>query len=210
MVKSANTLVVTKLGLKANYGALKAWSSAVEDWVFNHTNVYPENLGPAAIRSVARMTMDPELYTALDADGALGNRHVASSDVRWEGLMEHLRDILGCSAINLKLGLATLRQETHSTKEFAVEFSRRVKDAGYADDDAKVLLVSNLNKSTLSKLDTFIATRDPSSASAKETTVERLRRISYPDMIGFLKQSNLTDIASQGAGGTGLVKKDAA
>ena len=30
-------------------------------------------------------------------------------------------------------------------KEFAVEFERRVKDAGYVDEDAKVLLVSNLN-----------------------------------------------------------------
>ena len=109
MVKSANTLVVTKLGLKADYSGLKAWSSAVEDWVFNHTNVYPENLGPAAIRSVARMTMEPELYTALDTDGALGNRHDGSLDTHWESLMEHLRDILGCSAINLKLGLATLR-----------------------------------------------------------------------------------------------------
>ena len=68
-----------------------------------------------------------------------------------------------------------------------MEFARRVKDAGYADDDAKVLLVSNLNKDTLTKLDTFIATRDPSAASAQETTVERLGRISYPDMIGFLK-----------------------
>ena len=109
MVKSANTLVVTKLGKKANYNALKAWSSAVEDWVYSHTQMYPEKLGPAAIRSVARMTMHPELYSALEADGALGARHGTSADTRWETLMEHLRDILGCSAINLKLGLATLR-----------------------------------------------------------------------------------------------------
>ena len=107
MVKSANTLV-TKLGRKANYNTLKAWSSAVEDWVYSHTQMYPEKLGPAAIRTVARVTAPPELYTTLDSDGALGTRHGAS-DTRWETLMEHLRDVLGCSAINLKLGLATLR-----------------------------------------------------------------------------------------------------
>ena len=38
--------------------------------------------------------------------------------------------------------------------------------------------------------------------------MERLRRISYRDMIGFLKQSNLSDIASIGAGGTGLIRSD--
>ena len=72
-------------------------------------------------------------------------------------------------------------------KEFAREFERRVRDAGYSDDDAKVLLVSNLNAETLHKLDTYIATRDPSANLSKETTVERLRRISYPAMISFLK-----------------------
>ena len=72
-------------------------------------------------------------------------------------------------------------------KEFAREFERRVRDAGYSDDDAKVLLVSNLNSETLHKLDTYIATRDPSANLSKETTVERLRRISYPAMISFLK-----------------------
>ena len=95
-----------------------------------------------------------------------------------------------------------------STKEFGVEFARRVKDAGYADEEAKVLLVSSLNDATLAKLDTFIATRDPSAAATQETTMERLARISYSDMIGFLKQSNLQDIATRGAGGTGLVRKD--
>ena len=53
--------------------------------------------------------MHPELYVALEADGALGGRHGSSADTRWESMMEHLRDILGCSAINLKLGLATLK-----------------------------------------------------------------------------------------------------
>ena len=37
MVKSANTMVVSKLGKDANYNTLKEWSSAVEDWVYSHT-----------------------------------------------------------------------------------------------------------------------------------------------------------------------------
>lgn len=36
MVKSAPTMV-TKLSKSANYEALKAWASAVDDWVFSHT-----------------------------------------------------------------------------------------------------------------------------------------------------------------------------
>ncbi len=57
MVKSAPTMV-RKLGKDAKYEALKAWASAVDDWVFSHTHVYPDSLGPTAVRSVARMTLD--------------------------------------------------------------------------------------------------------------------------------------------------------
>ncbi len=209
MIKSAPTMV-KKLVKSANYDVYKAWSSAVDDWIFTHMQIYPEQLGPSAVCSVAHMTLDPELYAALEGDGALGGRTGSSAETKWEAMMEHLRERLGCSAINLKIGLATLRQETHSMKEFARKFERRVQDAGYNDEDAKVLLVSNLNSQTLHKLDKFIATRDPSAAVAKETTTERLRRISYPAMISFLKQSNLSDIASTGAGGTGLVHRDPA
>ena len=125
MIKSAPTMV-TKLVKTANYDTYKAWSSAVDDWVFSHTQIYPEKLGPSAVRSIARMTLDPELYAALEGDGALGGRAGSASETKWEAMMEHLRDRLGCSSINLKLGLATLRQETRSMKEFAREFERRV------------------------------------------------------------------------------------
>ena len=111
MIKSAPTMV-KKLGKNANYDVYKAWSSAVDDWVLTHTQVYPESLGPSAVRSVSRMTLDPELYAALEGDGALGGRQGSSEnplETKWEAMMEHLRDRLGCSAINLKLGLATLR-----------------------------------------------------------------------------------------------------
>ena len=72
--------------------------------------------------------------------------------------MEHLRDRLGCSRANLKLGLAFLRQETCSMKEFAREFERRAQDTEMVEEDAKVMLVGSLNKETLSRLDTYVTT----------------------------------------------------
>jgi hypothetical protein len=117
------------------------------------------------------MTLAPVLYTQLENDGALGSRagdnvgHVAS----WEKMMEHLRDRLGCSRVNLKLGLAFLRQETRTMTEFATEFERRARDAEMGDDDAKVLLVGSLNTQTLSRLDTFVTTTFPGEFRNKET-----------------------------------------
>jgi hypothetical protein len=103
--------MVTKLQPNATYEVLKAWASAVEDWVYSHTQVHPDNLGPTAVRSVARMTLAPVLYTQLEGDGALGSRAGAhgGSTASWDRMMEHLRDRLGCSRVNLKLGLAFLK-----------------------------------------------------------------------------------------------------
>ena len=81
-------------------------------------------------------------------------------------------------------------------KEFAREFERRALDAELTEEDAKAHLVGNLNRDSLMKLDTFVTTQDPSAAAAKETIQQRLGRVSYASMISFLKQSNLTDIAS--------------
>ena len=100
--------MVTKLTKNATYGALKAWASAVEDWVYSHTHVMPEDLGPMAVQSVARMTLTAELYSALETTGALGSRTGAGAQASWVTMMEHLREKLGCSSANLKLGLAVL------------------------------------------------------------------------------------------------------
>ena len=144
------------------------------------------------------MTLEAELYTALEGDGALGGRmgNTTTAPAQWDRLMEHLRDRLSCSKLNLKLGLAFLKQETRSMKEFAREFERRARDAEMTEEDAKVLLVGSLNKDALSRLDTYVTTTYPGEVRAKETIQERLRRVSYAAMLGFLKQSNLTDIAS--------------
>lgn len=108
MVKSAPTMV-TKLKKDANYESFKAWLSAVDDWVFSHTQVLPDDLGPTAVRSVARMTLTAELYSVLENGGALGNRSGTGEPASWPKMIEHLRERLSCSSANLKLGLAMMK-----------------------------------------------------------------------------------------------------
>ncbi len=79
---------------------------------------------------------------------------------------------------------------------FAQEFERRALDAEVSQEDAKLLLVSNLNPQTLLRLDTFVTTSFPGDITGKETMLDRLRRISYPAMLMFLKQGSLSDLAS--------------
>ena len=71
MVKSVSTMV-TKLPDTTTYTKFKAWLSAVEDWVAGHLGAALEALGPHAVRTVARLTMTPELYTVLETTGVLG------------------------------------------------------------------------------------------------------------------------------------------
>ena len=70
MVKSVSTMV-TKLLDTAAYAKFKAWLSVVEDWVASHLGAALEALGPHAVRTVARLTMTPELYTVLKTTGVL-------------------------------------------------------------------------------------------------------------------------------------------
>ena len=53
------------------------------------------------------------------------------------------------------------------------------------------MLISNLNPTTLFRLDNFVSTQYPHLAMGTESMTERLRRISYTTMLGFLKQSSL-------------------
>ena len=71
MVKFVSTMV-TKLPDTATYAKFKAWLSAVEGWVASHLGAALEALGPHAVRTVARLTMTPELYTVLETTGVLG------------------------------------------------------------------------------------------------------------------------------------------
>lgn len=71
MVKSVGTMVA-KLPDTATYAKFKAWLSAVEDWVASHLGASQDALGPNAVRTVARLTMAPELYAVLETTGVLG------------------------------------------------------------------------------------------------------------------------------------------
>lgn len=106
MIKTVGRLV-TPLEGNANYEVYKAWESAVGDWVFSHTSLMPAELGPTSVRSVARMTMKPELYTSLDNAGAMGSR--GGGKATWKGMAEHLQDKLGCNTAHLKIGLSLMK-----------------------------------------------------------------------------------------------------
>ena len=71
MVKSVSTMVM-KLPDTATYAKLKAWLLAVEDWVASHLGATLEALGPHAVRTVARLTVTPELYAVLEMTGVIG------------------------------------------------------------------------------------------------------------------------------------------
>jgi hypothetical protein len=88
--------------------------------------------------------------------------------------------------------------------DYAQEFERRARDAGYEGDDAKVLLAASLNQTTLVRLDTYVTASFPGTRAGTETIMERLARIPYSAMLAFLKQSSLVDLANQGAGSTRL------
>ena len=64
--------MVMKLPDTATYAKFKVWLSAVEDWVASHLGTALEALGPHAVRTVARLTMTPELYAVLETTGMLG------------------------------------------------------------------------------------------------------------------------------------------
>ena len=64
--------MVTHLEEWTNHASIKAWLSAVEDWVLSHTHTMPNNLGPATIHPVACLTMSQEVYFWLETSSVLG------------------------------------------------------------------------------------------------------------------------------------------
>ena len=64
-------------------------------------------------------------------------------------------------------------------REFAREFKRRARDAGMAEEDAKVHLVLALNQDTLARLDAYVTMRGGDEMARLETVQDRLRRVPY-------------------------------
>ena len=66
-----------------------------------------------------------------------------------------------------------------AAREFASEFERRARDAGMAEEDTKVHLVSALNQDTHARLDTYVTMRGGDEMARRETVQDRLRRVPY-------------------------------
>ena len=66
-----------------------------------------------------------------------------------------------------------------AAREFARELERHARDAGMAEEDAKVHLVSALNQDTLAHLDAYVTMRGGDKMARLETIQDRLRRIPY-------------------------------
>ena len=65
LIKSVGQMV-TKLKKGVSYTTFKAWVSALHDWLASHAQLTPEQLGPASLRAIIRLTIDNELYTVLE------------------------------------------------------------------------------------------------------------------------------------------------
>ena len=72
-----------------------------------------------------------------------------------------------------------MRQSGTAAREFAREFERHAWDAGIAEQDAKVHLVSALNQDTLARLDAYVTMRGGDKMAHLETIQDRLRRVPY-------------------------------
>ena len=66
-----------------------------------------------------------------------------------------------------------------AAREFTREFKRRARDAGMAEEDAKVHLVSALNQDTLAHLDAYVTMRGGDKMAHLETVQDRLCRVPY-------------------------------
>ena len=82
MLKSRSSLLATRLDCvrEVKFPAYKAWLSALADWVFGHTQLPLEMIGPNSLQSIMRMALMQEFYDRLDEAGAL------AGDVSWKAI----------------------------------------------------------------------------------------------------------------------------
>ena len=72
-----------------------------------------------------------------------------------------------------------MQQAGTAAREFAREFEWHAHDAGMAEEDAKVHLVSALNQDTLARLDAYVTMHGGDKMARLETIQDRLRHIPY-------------------------------
>ena len=79
-------------------------------------------------------------------------------------------------------------------REFAREFEQCTQDVGM-EKDAKVHLVLVLNQDTLSCLDVYISMHGGDKMARLETIQDRLCQVPYIQMLAYLKQGELSELA---------------
>ena len=72
-----------------------------------------------------------------------------------------------------------MQQAGTAARDFARKFKQRARDAGMAEEDAKVHLVSVLNQDTLARLDTYVTMRGGDEMAHLENVQDRLCRVPY-------------------------------
>ena len=73
-------------------------------------------------------------------------------------------------------------------------------DAAMSEEDAKASLIAALNNDTLACLDNHVSMLGEVDATRLETTEQRLHKVSYQQILSYLKQGNLQELANLGAG----------
>ena len=88
-----------------------------------------------------------------------------------------------------------MHQGKMPTRDFARKFEQRARDAEMGVEASKVRLIVALNEDTLQNLDAYVTLQGREEMVHLETTPDRLRHITYTQMLSYCKKSNLTDLA---------------
>ena len=88
-----------------------------------------------------------------------------------------------------------MRQGKMPTHDFACKFEQQAQDAEMGVEASKVHLVAVLNEDTLRNLDAYVTLQGGEEMARLETMPDRLRHITFAQILSYLKQSNLMDLA---------------
>ena len=80
--------------------------------------------------------------------------------------------------------------------QFAHQFVKEVMDAEMSEEAAKALLIAALNNDTLVHLNNHVSMLGEVDTTRLETTVQRLHKVSYQQILSYLKQGNLQESAN--------------
>ena len=69
-------------------------------------------------------------------------------------------------------------------------------DFAMSEEDSKALLIAALNNNTLARLDNHISMLGEVDTTRLETTEQCLHKVSYQQILSYLKQGNLQELAN--------------